>query len=950
MGTFDSILVSQADYLLFLHGLLFTVVGAVCLGLARLDRHNLPWRALGVFAFAWGISEWLEMLLLGMDTGPVLPVVQVALVFVALAGRAEFGRRGLAATGGARIGGWITVLFGLAGASGALRGSQGLWISVDLVAAVASLWDVWVLLRYRARFYPRSRALLVAAAGFGFYLLGTGIPVLHITWFLPGIAGGFPEGQVLWIFSAGLFGLGLMAHRAQIWRMRFGAEPLFPFGITHWKLVGMLIVILLAGWGAALWGEHAVVEGERENLLQRTRMVANALNPEEILMLGEVPAGAFNPNYLALQRRFEAMAVADPDIRVLRAVGLRDGRFIVSLDGSPEGTARRASAGAPLIDPPPGLRLAFEDGQSRVTGPYAAGRGPVISGFVPQKDPAAGHIIQVIQAEMKFSHLYQKVASHRLVYILLTLLTALLQMGVFTFRQMEWEASAALRIAEQRYASMFQSHSAAMLLLDPATSKISDANQAAADLFGRTKESLIDGELSDLTPTPMEELKEQIEKVVRREITWGEETIRKSGEDLRDVEWHGVPIHLGDRMFLFIIIHDITERKRAERGRRHIESQMVQAQKLESLGVMAGGIAHDFNNILQGILGHTELALRATAQDAEVRKRLVGIRESSQRAADLCQLMLAYSGKGALVFRALDLGSLMRETIQMVEASIPRKISIACDLADPLPKVEGDAAQIRQVIMNLLLNAAEAIGEAEGTILATARGVDRPCGSTDLDRARLWVLLEVRDSGCGMDEATRVRIFEPFFTTKFTGRGLGLAAVQGIVRGHDGVLSVESAPGAGTIFRVYFPACGEAAVAHGAPPSQTQPVPGALEGRILLVDDEEEVRNVGLAMLAHLGLQVAAVESGEKTLGLLEAGERFDAVLLDATMPGIDGAETLRRIRKGYPDLPVVLVSGYDEAELARRFSYGDLAGFLHKPFTMSSLGEVMGTVLRGPR
>jgi CheY-like chemotaxis protein len=292
----------------------------------------------------------------------------------------------------------------------------------------------------------------------------------------------------------------------------------------------------------------------------------------------------------------------------------------------------------------------------------------------------------------------------------------------------------------------------------------------------------------------------------------------------------------------------------------------------------------------------------------------------------------------------LDLAALARETVQMVKASISKKVTVDLHLAEDLPPVEGDAAQIRQVVMNLLLNASEAIGQEVGTISMTIRkgeGLERREGS---GASGDWVLLEVADTGVGMDEATRARIFEPFFTTKFAGRGLGLAAVQGIVRSHCGEVSVTSTPGEGTTFRVIFPAfTSTSAKREESPPV---PVVRQFRGRVLLVDDEEEIREVGQGMLENLGFDVTTAGDGLGALKLLGSGERFDAVLLDLTMPRLDGVETLNRIRADHPGLPVVLVSGYDERELSRRVSVVGLAGFLHKPFSLDSLSKTMASAL----
>jgi signal transduction histidine kinase/CheY-like chemotaxis protein len=398
-------------------------------------------------------------------------------------------------------------------------------------------------------------------------------------------------------------------------------------------------------------------------------------------------------------------------------------------------------------------------------------------------------------------------------------------------------------------------------------------------------------------------------------------------------------------------IRDITERRRAEEERRKIEEQMRHTQKLESLGVLAGGIAHDFNNLLMAILGNTDLALLRLPPSAPARENLEEIVRASHRAADLCQQMLAYSGKGRFVVELLDLSAVVREMIHMLQVSISKKAVLRCDFAERIPAVEGDATQLRQVILNLITNASEALGEQSGSITLST-------GHRECDRAYLadcilgadaregpYVFVEVRDSGCGMDAATLPRIFDPFFTTKFTGRGLGLAAALGIVHGHTGALKVASEPGKGSTFTVLLPA----AAGPAASPRSDQPSAGSWQGSgtVLLADDEEMIRAAGREMLEWLGFRVLTARDG------VEALERFRdsaggvvCVLLDLTMPRMNGDEAFQELRRIAPDVPVVLSSGYTQQDVARRFPGRGPAGFIQKPYTLDRLREVLRGVL----
>jgi len=397
---------------------------------------------------------------------------------------------------------------------------------------------------------------------------------------------------------------------------------------------------------------------------------------------------------------------------------------------------------------------------------------------------------------------------------------------------------------------------------------------------------------------------------------------------------------------------DITDSKRAEEDQRRLEAKVQHAQKLESLGILAGGIAHDFNNLLVAILGHADLALTDLPPSLPGYQNVEEIRTAAKRARELTNQMLAYSGKGHFVVRHLQLNDVVTEMGHLLEASIPKKVNLHYELAEDLPAVEVDAAQIRQVVMNLVTNAAEAIGGSDGRItLATGRrhataeylqGVD----SREPLPAGTYVYLEVSDDGEGMDPETRARLFEPFFTTKFQGRGLGLAAVQGIVRGHAGAIKVHSEPGQGSCFEVLIPA-NEAPIVLPQESTPTESDITPLTGTVLLVDDEEVVRQVVSQMLKRLGLDVLAAADGAEALELFkDHRQAIRLILLDMTMPRMDGEETFRELMLLTPDVRIILSSGYSEQDATSRFVGKGLAGFIQKPFTLVDLEAKIREVL----
>jgi PAS domain S-box-containing protein len=390
-------------------------------------------------------------------------------------------------------------------------------------------------------------------------------------------------------------------------------------------------------------------------------------------------------------------------------------------------------------------------------------------------------------------------------------------------------------------------------------------------------------------------------------------------------------------------IQDVTEQ-------RSFERQIRQTQKLEAIGVLAGGVAHDFNNLLTGIMGNASLAMEAIAASHPSYEPLTETLRAAERASALTMQLLAYSGKGRFVVETINLSELIREITSLVRSSIPRTVDLQLDLADPIAEINADPAQIQQLILNLVINAAEAVPPEHPGVVRISTSEMELAGShpgfpNQPPAFGRHVLLEVSDSGVGMDDATKARIFDPFFTTKFTGRGLGLAAALGIVRGHKGMISVESRPGAGSTFRVVLPATGQAERAGPKTAGVSRPQG---TGTILVVDDEEVVLRMASAALKRTGYDVLVAHNGEAAVEVFRRAGPVSAVLLDLTMPIMGGEETLRRLRMISPHVKVILSSGFSEMEALRRFQGKGLDGFIQKPYTAATLATKLQQVLLG--
>jgi PAS domain S-box-containing protein len=391
------------------------------------------------------------------------------------------------------------------------------------------------------------------------------------------------------------------------------------------------------------------------------------------------------------------------------------------------------------------------------------------------------------------------------------------------------------------------------------------------------------------------------------------------------------------------------ERQHAENEHLAVEHKMLETQKLESLGVLAGGIAHDFNNLLIGMMGHAGLALLDLPQQSRARQHIEQIQVGAQRAVELTRQMLAYAGKGHFLVQPVAMNEVIEEMVKLLRVSLSKQATLQLRLAPALPHISADVTQFRQVLMNLITNASDALDGRTGTITIST-------GVVQLDRTvlahhRAWeelppgeyVFVEVADTGVGMDGETQARIFEPFFTTKLAGRGLGLAAVQGILRAHQGAIQVTSEPGQGSIFRLLFPPLAATAI-----PAQTVMEPDfKYHGKILVVDDEAAVREITVEILQHLGYQAAAAENGARAVELAAAARPpFDCVLLDLTMSGLSSEETLRALRQIDARLAVVVMTGLGEQDVVARFGNLALNGFLSKPFTPHALHSRLQSAL----
>lgn len=404
----------------------------------------------------------------------------------------------------------------------------------------------------------------------------------------------------------------------------------------------------------------------------------------------------------------------------------------------------------------------------------------------------------------------------------------------------------------------------------------------------------------------------------------------------------------------FIFAQDQTRILQQERDNKAFLEKLRHAQKLESLGMLAGGIAHDFNNLLLGILGNVSLAMMDLPPESTPYHCLADIEQAAKRAADLAGQMLAYSGRGRYVVEKVDASQLIQEMGSLLKATVPRAVTLEYHLGSACPPFDGDRSQIHQAVMNVVINAAESIS-GEGLVRISTSPVAlsqtdlASCFLTEGVEPGVYTRIAVQDNGCGMDEYTLSRIFDPFFSTKFTGRGLGLAAVLGIVRAHRGTVRVISAPGSGTTFEMFFPAADLDSASETLQMTDSGRFASTWNGSgiVLFVDDEETVRSVGKRLLSRMGFEVVLASDGvEAVETFARYGDTIGLVIMDMTMPRMDGREALDHIRRIRPDVKVILSTGYSEWDVASSFLTRNFDAFIQKPYNYKDLKEVVKSVL----
>ncbi len=527
---------------------------------------------------------------------------------------------------------------------------------------------------------------------------------------------------------------------------------------------------------------------------------------------------------------------------------------------------------------------------------------------------------------------------------------------------------ARLQESEQRYRLLAENVTDVIWILDVETLKMKYVSPSVEKTQGYTPDEIAGLAIDQyLTPESFRRAVVALGEAMERAAT-GEVDPKNYSMTLELDEYHKngtiIPVEITAGFILdkndkpnavLGISRDLSERKKADNERTAIENKLQRSKKMESLGTMAGSIAHNFNNLLMVVLGNLEIAKADLPAESTAARNIQRAANASQRAADLSSMMLTYVGQLKKESIPVDLSQMVKAVLKNLDESKMATVKMDMELADPMPLVAADADQIRQMISGFITNAIEALGEEDGRVRISTGSMQ--CNQDYLSTTYLkedmpegmYAYVEVADTGLGMDAETLGRVFDPFFSTKFTGRGLGMAAVMGIIRSHNGAIKVSSVKNEGSVFTALFPIQGISLRPVKVDNAKTESV--AERGTVLLVDDDEMVMDIGNQFLKRMGYTVRTASSGQKALDIFkQAPDRIDCLLLDFTMPGMDGLETMQQVRKIRPDARIIITSGYTRQQIEDRFAHmGPPDDFIQKPFEMKTLQEKLNRVISKP-
>jgi PAS domain S-box-containing protein len=946
---------NQLDYIFFCYGLAFLLLAVISLALNRIDRGRLPWMWLSLYGLIHGINEWLDMIALSFGNHPIFLVIRLTVLASSFACLIEFSRQGYNALKGSNTPAITTVTLMILSGWGLFLSPDSLFISLRYTLALpAAIFSACVILQFQRRYYPHNVPLQVAALSLFFLALTSGLIVPKASFYpaalinqeifreLTGIPIQLLRGAIAFMLTASIWYFYLYLRNAL--RVSYIHKEIDS---GRW-LIFILSLIIIIGWVFTNFAERQKQYDLKEGLLHRVQLAAATLDLQDVKKLQWSDADLSSTAYQELKQQMIMLQKAAPDSRFVCLMGYRDHKTYILVDSEPPDSPDYSPPGQYYAEASKEYIRLLSTKNHELIGPLYDRWGAWITGVstVALFDKKIVHLVFDFDA-VSWSH---AINLARMAPIFITLMMTILILTFFIMYQHSLDIREALSASEITLRRVFD-HVYDAIIVHDSEGRIIDVNDRTLSLYEIDKNEIpFITILGDLTAPgiAVDKLYEIWQRVLAGENVLFEWKARRPHTDTEfPVELHLSRMDLAGKPVIVATVRDLTENKRAEEERSTLQEQLLQSQKMESVGRLAGGVAHDFNNMLAAILGYTELTLDyMTPPGAQHRECLLEIQKAGERAKSLTRQLLAFGRKQVLEFKAIDLNQVIRDFEKLLKRLIGEDIQINTHLSPALPLIMADISQIEQILLNLAINARDAMPRGGLLTIDTGSVIlnDAYVKTRPTMKPGEYVILTVTDTGIGMDDETRMRIFEPFFTTKekAKGTGLGLSTVYGIVSQHGGYIDVSSTIGKGSTFQILFPTSAEQEeIVETVAELPREPMAKPLT--ILVVEDDPAIRILTCRFLDQMGHKVLeALDVRDAIRICTEYRNKIDLLLTDVVMPEMTGRQLYDHVRDFSPDMRVIYMSGYPAEIIAHHGVLDPGTLFLQKPFSSSDLDRFL--------
>lgn len=945
----------QLDYIFFFYGLAFIILAAVTFALHRTDRDRIPWRWLTLFGLIHGVNEWLDLAAFTVGDQTLFLYFRLFILALSYICLLEFFRKGLAHLKGLNIPFFYSILLTIIAGWGLFFGLDALAVSIRYTLGLTGAWGgAYVIFHFQRKNNLGSLSLLTASAILFLYGMACGLVVPKADFYpavlvnqeafshLTGLPIQLTRGILAVVLSICIWSYYVQLRKSE---MLSSVREEINFG--KWLSV-FLVLVVSAGW---IFTDYTGKQKEKDlqnGLLMRVKLAAATLNPADLKKLTWSDADLKSPVYQELKRKLILMQKAATDSRFVCLMGYRDHRTYVLVDSEAPASPDYSPPGQYYAEASEDYITLLSGAQSDIIGPEPDRWGSWITGVYPigRYDGRMVHLVFDFDA----SAWLHKISLARLIPIVITFMIIALILTFFVMFQYGIDTREALASSEMTLRRVFD-HVYDAIIVHDENGHIIDANDRMLSLYGVSRQEI--GRLSvveDLSSAEnaMDNLHNTWCKVLDGENYLFEWVARRPHEGVEfPVEVHLCRMDFSGKPVIVATVRDLTLHKIAEKERNVLHEQFLQAQKMESVGRLAGGVAHDFNNMLAAILGYAELTLEyMTPDDAPHRECLLEIQKAGERAKALTRQLLAFGRNQVMEFRVVNLNQVIKDFEKLMKRLIGEDINVRTNLAPTLPAIMADISQLEQILLNLAVNARDAMPQG-GELIISTEHIDLTDEYSSIHpdvKPGDYVFLTFSDTGSGMSDETRTRVFEPFFTTKDMGKGtgLGLSTVYGIVTQHGGHIDVTSSVGKGTTFRIFFPTTinTEETAAPGDLTRTDIPRRSLL---VLVVEDDPAIRLLTCRFLNQLGHRVLEALDVKDAIRLCtEHRNGIDVLLTDVVMPDMTGRQLFEYVHELSPVMRVIYMSGYPEQLIAHHGVLSKGTFFLQKPFSSYDLARIL--------